>query len=159
MLRYIILAMVLGSTVAAQQNNPGDRAHESFQITGMTVNATTGQPVGEIEVAIGSAEKPGMQKTKTNNQGHFVFAGLAKGKYWLAAQGHGFPRQAYDEHEGFSSAMVVGSDEISSEGILFRLHPGASISGVVTDNFNDPVRQAQVMLFRTAVFDGKRTTA
>src|SRR5882672_1656270 len=156
MLRYIISIMVLALSVMAQQS---DHARENFRISGTAVDAATGQPLDGIEVFIGPAEKPGIQKTKTDNQGHFEFNGLAKGKYWLAAQGHGFPQQAYDEHEGFSSAMVVGNEDVTSEGIVFRLRPGASISGVITDNFNETVRQAQIMLFHAAIFNGKRTTA
>ena len=38
--------------------------------------------------------------------------------------------------------------------MLFRLRPESSISGVVTDEGNEPVRDAQVMLFRRDVEEG-----
>ena len=158
MLRHFIPIMILVLTVAAQQSTPGDHSHESFVMSGTIVSAVTDQPLCDIEVATGVVGLPGGKKIKTGKQGRFVFDGLSKGKYWLMAQGHGFPRQTYDEHEGFSSAIAVGSDVVSSEGIVFRLRPGASISGSVTDDFNDVVRNASVTLFHSGVFNGKQMT-
>jgi hypothetical protein len=154
---FIPLILVLA--VAAQESAVGNHTQSRLRISGTVVNAITGQPLKDVEVATGPVLVPGGQKTKTGNLGHFAFEKLSKGKYWLIAQGRGFPRQSYDEHENFSSAVVVGSEDIPSEGIVFRLHPGAAISGLITDNFNDPVRNASVTLFRTGVFDGKQTTA
>jgi carboxypeptidase family protein len=148
-----LAATVQSQTISTEPPQP------SFQLSGTTVNAVTGQPLGQIEVAIGPAETSGLQKTITDAQGRFAFSGLAKGKYWLAAHGRGFPTQRYNEHEEFSSAIVVGRADLPSEGIRFRLRPGASISGIVTDDFNEGVRGAQVMLFRSAIAGGKSITA
>src|SRR6058998_3963286 len=63
------------------------------------------------------------------------------------AEHKGFARQAFDEHEGFSTAIAVGSNLIS-ENLIFRLRPDAVISGTIFDEQNEPVRGAQVMLFR-----------
>ncbi len=149
--------LVLAAT--AQQSVVGNLSPHGLRISGTAVNATTGRPLKDIEVAVGPVSSSGGQKTNTDSQGGFVFDGLATGKYWLVAQGRGFPRQTYDEHEGFSSAIVVGNKDVPSEGIVFRLRPGASISGAVMDDFNEPVRHAGVTLFRAAMVDGKQTTA
>jgi uncharacterized GH25 family protein len=158
MLRCLISLTLLSLMATAQQPALPTAAHASFNISGTVVSDATGAPVGRATVAIGPTQRPGAQTTNTDEQGHFTFTGLAQGKYWLAAQAHGFPRQLYDEHEFFSTAIAVG-DAISSEGIVFRLRPGAVLSGVITDDMNETVRNAQVMLFHDQLENGKRTTS
>lgn len=158
MMRCLISLALLSLMATAQQPAlPTTAAHESFNISGTLVNDATGAAVRRATVAIGPAQKPGVQTTNSDEQGHFTFTGLAQGKYWLAAQAHGFPRQLFDEHEFFSTAIAVGN-AISSEGIVFRLRPGAVLSGVITDDLNESVRNAQVMLFHDQIENGKRTT-
>jgi hypothetical protein len=53
--------------------------------------------------------------------------------------------QAYDEHQLFSSAIVLTA-EAPTKDIEFRLSPEASIVGVVLDEAGEPVRNAQVAL-------------
>ena len=153
---FIPLILVLA---AAAQESAVSNHQSNLRISGTVVNAVTGHPLKDIEVAVGPVLAPGGQKTKTDNLGHFAFEKLSKGKYWLMAQGRGFPRQSYDEHEDFSSAVAVGNEDIPSEGIVFRLRPGATISGMITDNFNEPVRNASVTLFRAGIFNGRQITA
>src|ERR1041385_2638208 len=158
MMRCLMSLALLSWMAPAQQPAlPTAAAHATFNISGTLMSDATGAPVGRATVAIGPAQKPGLQTTNSDEQGHFSFTGLAQGKYWLAAQAHGFPRQLFNEHEFFSTAIAVG-DGISSEGIIFRLRPGAILSGVITDDMNEAVRNAQVMLFRDHLENGKRAT-
>lgn len=84
--------------------------------------------------------------TMTDGNGRFVFAGVAAGKYSLAAMKRNFPRQMLEQHGQFSTAVVTGEGK-KSTGIAFRISPDSGISGRVTDDFGDAVRNAQVMLF------------
>ncbi len=80
------------------------------------------------------------------------------GKYQLYGERFGYARQGLDEHPGgYLSAVVIG-DGINSENLLFRLQPGATISGLVLDEFNEAVRGAEVMLFHHTVQNGKLGT-
>ena len=67
------------------------------------------------------------------------------GAWSLTASARGFVSQAYDEHQGFSSAIVL-TEEAPAKGIEFRLGPEASIVGVVLDEAGEPVRNAQLSL-------------
>jgi protocatechuate 3,4-dioxygenase beta subunit len=67
------------------------------------------------------------------------------GAWSLTASARGFVSQAYDEHQGFSSAIVLTAEEPTKE-IEFRLGPEASIVGVVLDEAGEPVRNAQLAL-------------
>lgn len=86
--------------------------------------------------------------------GTFSFTGLGPGEYSLMAHGRGFRPQSYDQHEQYSSAIVVGPDK-QSTGIRFRVEPDASISGTIVDEHNEPVMNAQILLFRHGVQNGK----
>jgi hypothetical protein len=130
-----------------------------FQIAGRVVNAISGAPLAEAEVGIGIAGKPEIiDGVLTDDDGRFVFRNLAAGKYWLAAE-HSpqFPRQPYGQREQFFIAIAVGS-RIPSEDVEFRLRPGTSIEGTVTDEQGDGARNAKVMLFHSVLAGGARQT-
>jgi hypothetical protein len=55
-----------------------------------------------------------------------------------------------------STAIIVGP-ELNSENLRFEMRPDASISGHVLDEMSEPVRNAQVMLFRLGVVLGRRS--
>ena len=51
------------------------------------------------------------------------------------------------QHDNFSTAIVVGPS-LKSEGLIFKVVPQAVITGVMTDERGEPVRRAQVRLFK-----------
>ncbi len=155
-LTSIVLLLVLSAFLTAQTVSTS--TGRGFQISGTVVNALTGQVLADTEVSIGrSRTADTLQSSTTGDDGRFQFNGLAAGKYWLAAQRRGFRRQSFEEHQGFFTGIAVGPG-LQSDNLLFRLSPEASISGTVTDDQNDPVREAQVILFHSGVENGTRTT-
>lgn len=146
MLRRIILSVFLVLAVAAP---PSAQVKTNFRISGKTVNGLTGQPLARTEVSIGKAEQfdVTLQKMLTGDDGGFAFVGLPPGKYWLAAQRNGFRKQGYEEHGACASAIVVGQG-ITSDNLVFGLRPDAWITGTVTDEENEPVPNATILLFR-----------
>jgi hypothetical protein len=150
---FLILACAV-SLLAHGQSSRG-----AFRISGTVVNAITGAPLSGARLEL--APTAGAQWVKaalTQKDGKFSFERLGPGKFQLYAERSGFARQGFDEHPGgFLSAVVIGTG-VDSEHLVFRLQPGASISGVVTDEFNEAVRGAQVMLFHRTVNDGKLGT-
>jgi protocatechuate 3,4-dioxygenase beta subunit len=93
----------------------------------------------------------------TGADGRFQFDGIPAGKYTLGAVKPGFLMQGFEQHEDFSSAIVVGPG-VSAENLLFRITPAATVSGQILDEQNEPVRDAQVTLFRQRLLDGHITT-
>ena len=101
------------------------------------------------DVSIGTIDhfdKP-LQELLTGRDGSFSFSRLSPGKYWLGASNNGFRKQAYEQHGGFASAIAVGPG-LSSDHLIFRLHPDAAITGKITDLENEAVPNATVLLFR-----------
>jgi hypothetical protein len=152
----IVSLVVLSAFLQAQTVSTS--TSEGFRIGGTVVNGLTGQVLGDTEVSIGrSRTADTLQSVTTGDDGRFQFDGLTTGKYWLAAQRRGFRRQSFEEHQGFFTGIAVGP-ALQSDNLVFRLSPEASISGTVTDDQNDPVREAQVTLFHSGVENGTRTT-
>ena len=83
----------------------------------------------------------------TGEDGSFRFEHLPAAKYSLVGTKRGYLTTAYEEHSGFSTAIVTGPG-LLSEGLTFQLSPGAVIAGTVSDASGDPIEQATVVLFR-----------
>jgi len=143
--------------LAAHAQISHTRPARAYRISGTVVNATTGQILSKVAVSIGPAEGNSEMTVTTAEDGRFTFGKLKSGKYWLEAQGRGFSAQRFDQHEEFSTGIAVGPG-LDSEHLVFRLRPDARITGTITDEANEPVAQANVMLFRTGVENGASTT-
>jgi hypothetical protein len=135
-----------------------------YRIAGTVVNAATGEPVRRAAVAaLAEVDSHTVEAVESDNEGRFALEGLAAAKYQLTASKRGFRTAFYDEHEEYSTAIVTGEGQ-DTNGLLFRLTPGAALHGVVTGDGGDPVEGAKVMLFERprahgrAPGPGERTT-
>ena len=144
------LALVQSGGALARQNpaaQEGSRAGQSFRIAGTVVSATTSEPLAQARISL--AETKDRAKTismVTSEDGHFEFSQLKAGKYSLQGAKRGFVASAYEQHEQYSTAIVTGP-EFATEHLVLRLTPMALITGHVIDEFGDPVRSANVVLF------------
>ncbi len=149
-----LLAITATAKGAAKHTAPAP-AH--YRISGTVVNAIGGQPLSQVMVFIAAAKSPDdVRQITTGEDGAFAFENVAPGKYSLSAQRRGFARQSYQQHELYSTAVAVGPGKVS-ENLVFELNPDASISGVVTDEENEAVRNAHVILFKSSLQDGAQS--
>ncbi len=130
---------------------------QTFRISGTVVDAITGQPLAQADVSISSTSPSSAQIIRSGNDGSFAFENVAPGKYVLSARRRGYLAQNYQQHETFTTAIVVGPG-LETENLRFRLAPVAKISGQVTDEMGEPVRNAQVLIFEQNTVRGKRAT-
>jgi hypothetical protein len=142
----------LGMLLTTLPAGAEEQAPPAYRISGVVVDAVTGAPVAHAELSISVG--PDETKTTAGEDGRFVFQGLEAAKYPLFATAQGYVREGYNQHGGFQTAVVVGS-EIDSEHVIFRLHRQVIITGRVTDEHGEAVRQAQVMLFGTESTSGR----
>jgi Carboxypeptidase regulatory-like domain len=153
-LLILISALALAQHPAA---NPAANKN-AFEIRGILLDAVTLQPLAKATVAIAPVtSRSDFREFITADDGRFYFSSLPAGKYTLTARRRGYLPQALNQHEGFSSAVVVGPP-IESSNIMFRLPPESAISGTVLDEAGEPVRDAQVMLFQTGLVGGRHFT-
>ncbi len=169
-----IFAVVLASVGVLAQRQPAPSAQSgSYEVTGTVVHASTGEALAGVTVTLSlspNAEQqrvfdtaprylppnpPQIRPVVTASDGKFAFTGLPPGKYSLLAARRAFSQQSYQQHEQYSSAIIVGADKKSTD-LVFRLEPDASITGRIVDEHNDPVANAQVMLFRDGMQNGRR---
>jgi hypothetical protein len=152
----VILAVV--ANMAAQQTAGASAARADFQISGTLVDANTGQPISRARVALAPVtQRNDFNTVITGEGGRFLFPKLAPGKYSLSAQARGYLVQFFDQHDQYSSSIAVGPD-LNSGNLVFRLPPEGAISGAVTDEAGEPVRDAQVMLYFTGLSAGAAST-
>jgi hypothetical protein len=154
-------AAVLQQTALAQTKHDSEAAR--YEITGVVINSVNGNPVQHCHLTASLIGSPGRglsgrggfgnrqfpapmaNRFDCDARGHFTVTVPSAGAWHLTASARGFVSQAYDEHQGFSSAIVLTAEEPTKE-IEFRLGPEASIVGVVLDEAGEPVRNAQLAL-------------
>jgi hypothetical protein len=154
--RALVLLTTLASALAIRGqappalNPPQSPARESgqYSISGVVLSSTTGRPLDRADVWLEAApDNKTVAQTRTTEDGHFDFEGLAKAKYGLRGSRRGYITSYYQEHFQFSTAIAVGEGLVST-GLTLQLPPDAVIYGTVTDEAGDPVQQAQVSIYR-----------
>jgi hypothetical protein len=136
------LFVCLASLPHALAQSPG------YRIAGKVINSITGAPVSQALVTIADVQDRNDTKSLlTGEDGGFIFRGLPAGKYSLEAARRGYIASGYDAHERFATAIVTGGDA-DSEHLVFRLTPQAVLTGKIFDEVGDPVRRANVTLYR-----------
>ena len=154
MLKRLLCAAVLVLSLAAQRPQAGG----PFQISGKVVDMVTGQPLSGVSVGLGPAGtwRPAVTILSADD-GSFIFPNVAPGRYSLIAGHRGYLTESFDQHDGYSSAIVVGP-ALDTSGLIFRLRPESSISGTISDEAGEPIRHAQITLYRTSEFEGRQET-
>lgn len=158
LLQLIFLSLCCAVLLAQQPILTPPAKANDFAVSGIVVDSINLQPLPKVRVAIA----PGIGEERfsvavTDDDGRFLFRGLTPRKYSLTAQRRGYVTKRMDEHQGFSTAVVVGP-EIDSGHIVFRLDAENSISGTVLDEHGEAARNARVTLFQSAVNSGARLT-
>ena len=126
----------------------GDGAAGGTQVSGVVTSGVSGQPLADAGVTLTDV-KDGKEaaETATDAEGRFAFAHVPDGQFALRASHRGFVPAAFEEHGGFSTAIVTGAG-LDATGLNFTLEPQAAIYGTVTEDSGDPVPQARVSLYR-----------
>lgn len=130
-----------------------------FRIAGTVVNARTGEALARAQVSLADTRnRAAIINVVTGSDGHFEFTGLGAAKYSLNGSKRGFSSAGYQQHEGFSTAIVTGPN-FATDKLELRLMPTALISGHVYDEFGEGIRGARVILYRENRIMGMVRTA
>jgi hypothetical protein len=118
-----------------------------YRIAGTVVNVKGGNAIARARVIIADAKhRPSAQSVITGDDGRFEFH-VPAGKYSLDGAKRGYIAASYNQHDQFSTAIVTGAD-LDTEHLVLRLAPNAVLTGTVLDEFGEPVRNAQVAVYR-----------
>ena len=131
-----------------------------FTISGTMVAHATNRPLDGVLVIVSPNDHPGQRLTMvTGADGRFLFTNLPAAKYSLMAERRGERQiEAYQGADGYSTGVVTGPG-MNSVNLIFPLELPGRISGAVIDEDGEPVRQANILLFRRAVSSGREQTA
>jgi len=153
--RVVLLLGLLGLRGATQQPARPPSSPENLGIAGTVVDAQNGKPLVHTRVGITPVNGGNKRTAVTGADGHFLFQGLARGKYVLVAEKAGYPPQTFEGHESYYTSIAAGPG-LNSEELVFRLQPESSISGTITNERDEPVIGAEVLLSRAVPFFRKQ---
>src|SRR5207244_8014884 len=106
-MRALLFTLTLLSALAQANSEPPGGA--AYRISGVVVDAVTNVPVAHAQVLISRDSE--QTAIVAGDDGRFVFEGLAAGKYSLSATRTGYLHEAYNQHGGFSVAIVTGKGQ------------------------------------------------
>jgi hypothetical protein len=145
----IALLLIASGLAVAQTLRPQlpPPANGPYRIAGTVVNAKTGAPLAHASVQIlDPRDQRSVRTVVSSEDGHFEFRVMA-GKFGLRGARHGFITSFYNAHEQFSSAVVTGAG-LDTEHLVLRLPSDAVLTGKVLDESGEPVREAEVHIYR-----------
>ncbi|MGA3088039.1 MAG: carboxypeptidase-like regulatory domain-containing protein [Terriglobales bacterium] len=149
----VFCAVLCGSARAQTEGTGEGIARGPWRISGTVVSSRGGGTLARVRVTIADVKNRRIAESMiTADDGRFEFR-VPAGKYSLEGAKRGFIAAAYDRHEQFSTAIVTGAD-FDTETLVLRLAPNAVLTGKVLDEFGEPVRNAQVMVYRENHYQG-----
>ncbi len=124
---------------------------KSYEVAGRVLDAETGQPVAGAALAYGKVVAGGKfmggygaDGTKTDARGEFKLGNIAPGRYGVFAfpGGSAFSREPSPTYSDATQFEVIDSN---LSGLEIKVHPGATISGVVSiEGVNNPIILAKL---------------
>jgi len=135
------------------------RPNGPYEIRGVVVDAGTGQPLPEVDLSFQESAQPTsppFEIIQSDANGAFRVRNLAEGKYTIRASRQGYAEQAFLQHENYWTGIAVGPGKDSLH-VRFPLSPSATITGQVTDENGEAVREATVTLWVQQMENGART--
>jgi Carboxypeptidase regulatory-like domain len=165
-------AWVCGATLRAQsapETANGNRAVDNRTdwnrtagnrtISGVVISGVNGEPLEDAGVTLLDVrDGKEVAETASDLEGKFSFANLPDGRFELRGSHRGFVAADFEDHQGFSTAIVT-SEGLDTTGLRFTLEPQAAIYGTVTEDSGDPVPNARVSLYHRIGGSGRMVRA
>lgn len=147
---FVVAAAVIEASAQSPMTPREQTAPKSpARIRGRVVSAETGRPLLLATVSL-TGGNPSVRRTvQTDSNGSYEFGNLPAGRYSFAASRRGYLEQNFDQPRPFARYRLLELAEGELlEGMDFRLHRGAVITGVITDNAGDPLPDVTIQVMR-----------
>ena len=126
-------------------------------LRGQIVAADNGSPIRRAQVRVASPDAREARIATTDAQGRFEIKELPGGRYTLSASKGGFVSLSYGQRRPSESGTPIElGDGQTIEKITIGLPRGSVLGGRITDEFGEPVANANVTAFRYAFAGGAR---
>lgn len=150
-LRGIVLSLALNGSSSLLAEPPA--LAPVYRITGVVISSLGEAPIPHAHLSAtavtqsrGGARFPSSgNTTDADEHGRFNLTVPSSGAWHLTASAPGFATQALDQHDLYSSAVVLTASEPTIN-LRFRLPPESEITGTVLDEAGEAVRNARVTL-------------
>ena len=147
------LAAQVGSNPAPMKALPAEAQSQptgKSSIEGTVVDSLTGQPIRKAAVQLSG--RVGLNAV-TDTAGHFAFRLLPAGQYTIQASNDSYPVPRNPlQIERTRFVITVGENE-QKQDVNLKLVPGASVSGRVVDEEDNPMRGCSVMAMQSRATD------
>jgi hypothetical protein len=152
LLRLLIFTVAANTWSVAAQSKAAPAI--SYRITGTIVSSADGSPIAHGHLTATPVPRGGDGERQlsaplgtfdADEHGHFSMTLPSAGMWRVVGSAHGYVTQAYDEHEFFSSGIVLTSASPVLD-LRFQLSPEGVITGNIIDEAGEPVRNARVSL-------------
>ena len=140
--------------VPARDNTRGPLTGTA-RMSGRVLSAETGEPLRRAQIQVMANEIGVRRVVTTDADGRFELVELPAGRYTLFANKGGYVSMQYGQRRPYESGTpVVLNDGQSLAQLEMRLPRGGVISGRISDEFGEPLAQAQVMAQRYQYLPG-----
>jgi hypothetical protein len=146
-----------GQRPARAQPPRVDAPRGTAVLRGQIVAADNGTPIRRAQVRVASADARESRLATTDQQGRFEVRELPAGRYTVTASKGGFVTLQYGQRRPSESGTPIELGEGQSmEKLAIALPRGSVLGGRVTDEFGEPVANANVVAWRYAYAGGAR---
>ena len=127
------------------------------KISGRVVAADTGAAIRRAQITINSRDGQFNRNLATDNDGHYEASALPAGRYRMFVNKAGFVALEYGQARPFEAGKPLDITAGQAlERVDFSLPRGSAITGRITDEFGDPITDAQVQALRYQYVSGER---
>ena len=151
-MRPLVASLVFALLAAHAHAQAPTAAREqklTARIRGQVVAAATGRALMLATVTLNGGTPSVRRTVRTDAAGNYELAGLPAGRYSLVTTRSGYLEQNFDQPTPFARHRLLELAEGEQlDDIDFRLHRGAVVTGVITDDAGDPLPDVSVQVMR-----------
>jgi hypothetical protein len=138
-----------------RDNTPAPKG--TAKIIGRIVSADSGNPIRRAQVRVSAPDARTNRVVTTDNQGRYEIGDLPAARYRLMISKAGYVTLEYGQARPFEAGKPLDvADGQVLDKIDFSLPRGSVIAGRVSDEFGDPIADAQVQAMRYQFSNGQR---
>jgi protocatechuate 3,4-dioxygenase beta subunit len=126
-------------------------------VSGSIVVTGTGQPARRARVTLTATQGGGSRTTMTDDNGQFVFSGVAAGRYNLSASKAGHVAVNYGQSRPGRPGTPIQLGDGEKFAATLQLPRGSVITGTVVDEHGEATPGIQVRVMRYVMQGGRRT--
>lgn len=153
----ILVALLWLPSLAHAQIVPGPpRVLGTAVVRGRITAADTGRPLRRALVTVASLDRNDRRTISTNAQGQYEIGELPAGRYNVTAWRNGYLQLSYGQRRPLELGQPLQiADKQAVERLDFTLPRMGAIGGRITDENDEPISGARVMVMRSAYVAGQ----